>query len=99
MGKTLDQLNLNDDPLVRPATPNDRQSDWYQFAREIDDLLEGGTVDWAQDTLSGIKASVESRKLVTAGQRQAVANISRKGKVERGDRRGRRYEGYARGGF
>ena len=104
MGKTLDQLNLTDEPLTTRTTPStpspsDAQSDWYLFAREIDDLLEGGTVEWATDTLEGIKKSVEARRTVTDGQRQAVRNIARKGKVERGDRRGRRYEGYARGGF
>lgn len=95
MGKSLDELNLNDQPIRIPATKDPRDTDWYRFAREIDDLLATGQYTWAESTLQDIQTTVEQRQAVTVGQRQAVENIER-ARSSRSDRRGgsRRYEGF-----
>lgn len=98
MGKTLDELNLSDEPLRRAQPTDVRDTAWYQFAQEIEALLATGTVDWAEDTLTSIKESVEQYCTVTDGQRRAVRNIELAGQ-RRGQRRGeglRRYEGWGR---
>jgi hypothetical protein len=93
MGKTPDDLPLDDHPLVRPAPVDDRDTDWYKFAAEIEALIDGGQYDWALDTLQGIRQSVLDFKVVTVGQRQAIANIeAARGRAD-GWRR-RRYEGF-----
>lgn len=89
MGKTIDQLKLNDQPL----SPDDvRDAAWYQFAIEIDDLLATGKYGWAEKTLGDIQQTVTETHQVTQGQRQAVANIE--AGIYRS--RGRRYEGFGR---
>lgn len=93
MGKSLEDLHLDDRPLPRPA--DDRHSPWYQFCEQIDELLASGDYDWAQDTLEGIRASVEDYKTVTPGQRRAIENI-RAARQRQDGRRGRRYEGFRR---
>lgn len=94
MGKTLDQLNLDDQPILRPAPVDDRDTEWYRFAVEIDEILSTGQFDWAENTLSSIKHSVEQYQSVTSGQRQAVANITR-ARRDRPSRAGSRwYEGF-----
>lgn len=45
------------------------------FIERIDDLLESGDYDWAADTLSGIRETVERIGQVTAPQERAVDNI------------------------
>jgi hypothetical protein len=91
MGKTPDQLNLNDGS-IRPAKAIDpRDTDWYKFGVEIDDLLATGDYTWAEDTLRDIQTTVTQRQCVTVGQRQAVDNIE---KARR--RNSRRHEGFHR---
>lgn len=94
MGKSPDDLPLDDAPLRRAQPVDVRETEWYQFQQEIDELLEGGTVDWASNTLKGIAQSVEQFQRVTPGQRQAVRNIG----AARGRSDGwrRRYEGHGR---
>lgn len=95
MGKTLDELNLPDDP-IRPIAPTDvRDTAWYRFAREIDDLLATGSYTWAESTLTDIQATVERIQQVTQGQRNAVANIAAAA-AGRAGRGRRRYEGFTR---
>lgn len=95
MGKPLADLRLTDQPIP-PAPPVDpRDTEWGRFLTEIDDLLATGKVTWAEDTLSGIRKTVEIRQCVTAGQRTAVANIeARSARPEHG-RGSRRYEGFS----
>ena len=94
MGKSPDDLNLSDEPLRRLEPVDVRDTDWYQFSQEIDALLGSGEYDWAASTLDGIRESVELYKVVTPGQRRAVANVS----AARGRADGwrRRYEGHGR---
>lgn len=94
MGKSLDDLQLSDAPLVRAQPPDPHATEWYAFQQEIDELLEGGGVDWARETLKGIAHSVEQFQRVTPGQRQAVHNIG----AARGRVSGwaRRYDGFDR---
>lgn len=89
MKKTLDELNLSPAP-IHPARPaDDRETDWWQFSREIDQLLaEIG--NWGRDTLIGIQNTVETSMRVTEAQRQAVRNITR---GHRESRQGRRVGG------
>lgn len=97
MGKSLNDLNLSDQPLA-PQKPTDpRDTAWYRFCREIDDLLATGRYTFAEDTLRGLQESAEARQGVTEGMRRAVRNIE--ASQERSSRGGgggwrRRYEGY-----
>lgn len=98
MGKTLDELNLSDEPLRRQQPTDARATAWYQFAREIDDLIATGHYTWALSTLEDIQGTVERTQQVSEGQRRAVRNIesarSREGERSRGG--SRRYEGWRR---
>lgn len=98
MGKSLDQLtDLSDAPLTSPSPPSgdDRDTVWYRFLAEIDDLLATGHYSWAEDTLTSIHTTVELRRTVSEGQRRAVDNITRSRSRERGSGgRSRRYEGW-----
>jgi hypothetical protein len=88
MGKRIDDLiGLDDSPI---AEPDLRDTVWGKFLGEINDLIESGDYDWAMETLTGIAESVEKRRWVTDGQRQAIKNIEA-GLTRR--RWGRRYEG------
>jgi hypothetical protein len=95
MGKTLDQLKLSDQPIQTPRSSDLRQEPWYQFSRDIDDLLATGSYTWAEGTLRDIQATVERTQTVSDGQRRAVGNIeAARGRSEGGYRR--RYEGFRR---
>jgi len=96
MGKRLEDLNLIDQPIVIP-TPRQidpRDTAWYRFLQEIDDLLATGAYTWAESTLSDIRDTVERMQVVTVGQRRAVTNIEEAGLRKRGG--SRRYEGFRR---
>lgn len=86
MGKRIDQLKLDDTPI---EAPDERDSEWYRFSQDIDDLLATGEYTWAEDTLTGIQETVERIKRVTAAQKRAVTNIENA-------RERRRYEGWRR---
>jgi len=97
MGKSLDDLPLDDQPLHRPMPVDAQHSEWYQFCQKIIEMLAGGEFDWASGTLEGIHQSVEQYQSVTEGQRRAVRNIAAARKRSDGWRK-RRYEGFTRGG-
>jgi hypothetical protein len=94
VGKSPDDLPLDDTPLRRLEPVDVRDTEWYQFLQELDGVIESGDYDWAGETLNGIRTSVDQFKSVTPGQRQAVANIQ----AARGRSDGwrRRYEGFDR---
>ena len=94
MGKRPEDLPLDDQPLRRTEPVDVRDTEWYQFAQTIHELLGSGEFDWASDTLGGIAASVEQYHTVTPGQRRAVENVQ----AARGRSDGwrRRYEGWRR---
>ena len=94
MGKRLEDLNLSDAPLPAASPEDVRDTDWYRFCRDIDDLLATGHFTWAESTLTDIQRTVEQYQCVTQGQRNAIANIE--AAKERQDGRRRRYEGYSR---
>ncbi len=96
MGKTVDDLNLDDAPLPPVRVPDVRDTDWYRFRAEIEELLASGQYEWAYDTLTSIAESVEKYKSVTEGQRRAVRNIEAARSHERRSGVGyrRRYEGW-----
>ena len=48
-----------------------------EMLRRIDDLLDSGEYDWCEDTLSGIRETIEKKEFVTEGQERAVNNIDR----------------------
>ena len=52
--------------------------DVADFVRHIDEMLESGEFDWAEDTLTGISETVSKFGRVTEGQRRAVSNIGEK---------------------
>jgi len=81
--------------LAKPEPP----SDVRQLLEQIDEMTDSGKYGWAEDTLSGIRESVERTQRVTEGQQRAVNNIeaarqSDRAPSERTFRR--RYEGYRR---
>src|SRR5262252_647320 len=90
VGKSIDQLKLDETPF--PAAEDPRQSDWWKFAEEIDELLGSGSYTWAEETLTDIQATVRKFQRVTEGQRKAVGNIAA-ARVRGGTRR---YEGFQR---
>jgi len=53
--------------------------DWKDFIEEIDDMLGSDEYDWASDTLSGIRDTVENMEHCTDNQKQAVENIANAG--------------------
>lgn len=100
-GKSIDELNLSDEPLSEAApskgrtTPEDpRGQEWYRFNQDIEDLLATGKVTWAEDILRDIQTTVEKTHRVSDGQRQAVNNIEAAASRPRRDGFRRRYEGY-----
>lgn len=87
----LTDLNLSDQPLDdRPKLSEDAEA----LLEEIRVLRDQDRYAFAEDTLRGIKESVERSGTVTAKQRQAVRNIAES--QNRGTEKGgwsRRYEG------
>lgn len=111
MGKRSDDLPLDDTP-IRPEQQHlfeptdssgadgadDADTPWYQFIGSIDDLLATGRYGWAQDSLYGIRETVEKTRRVSDGQRRAVTNIELRGEPNaRGG--SRRYEGWSGRGW
>lgn len=84
MTKRLGADDVSGDPFG-----DERQSDWYRFLREIEDLLPDR--QWAAETLEGIQETVERTRVVTEGQRRAVENIRHA--VGRSDKSRWRWEG------
>jgi hypothetical protein len=108
MGKRIQDLHLNDNPIevtveakeagqrsLFDPTPDERDQPWYQFLGDLDDLLADDKYLWANDTLKGIYETVEKSHRVSEGQRRAVTNISNRGEERlRGRGSSRRYEGF-----
>lgn len=87
----LSDLHLSDQPLDDRPTRSEAAED---FLEEIRILRDQDRYQFAEDTLRGIKESVERSGTVTAKQRQAVRNIAES--QNRGREKGgwsRRYEG------
>lgn len=93
-GKTLEELGLTDAPIRSPEPLDPRETAWYRFAREIDELLGTGQFEWAATTLSDIAETVEKTHQVSEGQRRAVQNIETARRRGRSGGYGRRYEGF-----
>jgi len=51
---------------------------WEDALEEIDDLLEDESVEFARDTLEGIKGWVADKEHVTHNQLTAIENIAAK---------------------
>lgn len=92
-GKSLDELNLSEKRLPDPDA-DQRGTVWYRFVQDIDDLIGGGTVNFAETTLRDIQTTVERTQRVTDGQRRAVENIEAAGQRSRSRFGSRRYEGF-----
>lgn len=84
MGKSIDDLPLDDREIVPEDLPDRRTSDWYAFLQEIEALLDTGRFTWAQATLEGIHATVEQTRRVSDAQRRAVENIEAGSRKSRG---------------
>lgn len=94
MGKTIDELPLDDAPIQREpdALEGDvRGTTWYAFVAEIEALRNDGDHAWAEETLAGIQETVERTKRVSDGQRRALDNIASSERPV-----SRRYEGFGR---
>jgi hypothetical protein len=77
MGKSLTDLNLNDDPIqpTPSTTTPTSSSEVRRFLDDIDELRGSHQYGWADDTLRDIARTVELSGRVTEGQRKAIANI------------------------
>lgn len=93
MGKSPDDLPLDDRPFREPA--DIRDAPWFRFSEELTLLIESGEFTWAAETLLGIRDTVEQFRAVTSGQRLAVEHI-RSARVRADGWRHRRYEGFTR---
>lgn len=94
MGKRIEELPIDDTPIVRGEdNPDVRGSAWYRVVSEIQDLREDGAHLWAEETLAGIQETIAHTRRVTDGQRRAIDNIAQGG----AHRWGRRYDGFRRG--
>jgi hypothetical protein len=103
MPKRIEDLPVDDTPIIstppeapEPSHIDARDTGWYQFIVEIEDLLATGKYNWAAETLEGIQRTVEEAHRVTPGQRKAVENIEATKDRLRGGGSfyRRRYEGY-----
>lgn len=91
MSDALDRLGTDDLDDVREVD---------DFITRCEELAESPETQYASDTLLGIAETVRKRRVITAGQRQAVRNIvmGAQETEDRGPRGGsRRYEGWRRG--
>lgn len=94
MGKRIEELRKLDldTPIERQVEALDtsvtdlREQPWYQFIGTIDDLLAQEQYGWAEDTLTGIRETVEKTQRVSPGQQRAVENIE--------SNASRRYQGW-----
>lgn len=68
----LNDLNLRS----TPDALDPEQEGTAEFLAQIEDLLATEDFDWASGTLEGIYNTVESRQVVTQGQRDAVEHIT-----------------------
>ena len=76
MGKTLDDLGLDDTPLPDPTRQARKDAgEVANFQEDIRDLLDSGRANWASETLEGIHETVEKSGRVTEGQRKAFEKI------------------------
>lgn len=94
----FDPNDFRDEPQPQretrlPAPEDPRATDWYNFLIEIDEMVLGGGYQWAEDTLTDIRATVERTERLTDGQRRAIDNIKQGGERRTGRRR---YEGFGR---
>jgi len=71
----IEDLPLDDRPLDPNVEGDPRQTDWYHFTTQIDELLGSGLAEWAEETLDGIHATVTRTRRVTPAQERAVRNI------------------------
>lgn len=94
MGKTLDDLPLDDAPLRGPEPDASAR----ELLDDIDELIGLDDYVWALDTLEGIRDTVTRLGTATGGQRQAIDNIrAARRRQDDGPRRpSRRYEGWSR---
>jgi hypothetical protein len=58
-----------------PRPADARDSDWYQFLRDVEDLIASGRRTWAVDWLERMRDTVERTCRVTLAQRRAYENI------------------------
>jgi hypothetical protein len=49
--------------------------DWENLIERIDEMVNSGDYDWAEDTLTGIRDTVEERQHCSERQVEAVDNI------------------------
>jgi len=54
--------------------------DWEDLLTKIEEMLDDGSFDWAEDTLEGIYETVERMEHSTDRQWDAVENIAAKGR-------------------
>lgn len=98
MGKRIEELlgQLGLDTPLGEQADDVRQTDWFQFIGEIDDLVGSDDYSWALSTLLGIRETVERTRRVSEAQRRAVRNIAAARREPSGWSRGgsRRYEGW-----
>jgi hypothetical protein len=59
-----------------PGQKSRDESEAAAFLRELEDMIDDGRYQWAEDTLEGIRETVERTRTVTDNQKRAVENIT-----------------------
>jgi len=61
--------------LAAAPVPDARDSAWFRFVCEVQDLRSNGGATWAEETLRRLQATVEHTRDVTPRQRQTLERI------------------------
>src|SRR5947207_10685174 len=94
MPKKLEDLHLTNEPTSAGASLQRADKDVDRFLAHLEELAEESSLQWARDTIEGIKGTIEQSRVVTAGQRDAIANIRKHQGDDTRRRPSRRYEGW-----
>lgn len=54
-------------------------TEWKELLEKIEDMVDSGDYEWAEETLLGIGETIEDNMYVTDRQREAIQNIEAAG--------------------
>ena len=94
MAKRLSDLNLGTGVTPAAASLQQADRDVEKFLVHLEELVDDPSLQWARDTIEGITETIEKTRIVTSGQRDAIANIRKHQGDDTRRRPSRRYEGW-----
>lgn len=56
----------------------EKEPEWVRYRDMIEEMIDSGDFDWAEDTLEGIYDWVDDHQHITDGQMLAIDNIASK---------------------